>query len=523
MKDLFSISGKRYRPRGRIFGLNNMEKEKLTLRIAEYALGQLRDKQSFSSPIVPCMVDKRLSGSYFLLVSRPQEDSLLIQEIVEEDNGVNISFRNWSLKKKAYWEVVSVERMGGKIFLEDLETQLVEFDKNLDHVVKMTQNREFYFAEELDDEVLHLTLALKRFDIRTLIDNYRVRFLSFLSLAAGVILLLSLSLYTAYRFKGIVTVRNEIDQKLVDLEHQSEERFDEIDSFMTMADSDLRSLKDNLLQNKRDLEFNRRQASINVLRLAEELTYYLPARKEAYKLISDNIEEAAGYGEIIYEMSRLPSEEYQARIFLATAREKIIPFSRFKPAFSSMDYPVQLPGKQNDGKGFRITSTFLEKRQNPFGTGGASPHYAIDIINVANISVINYAGEIKRDGNSPGNVVAVAPGVVRYNGWDDSYGWGLEIEHNLDPEIRRKYPDAVGWRTFYAHLAEKAELVTGETVTRQHMIGYIGNTGTSTGPHLHFEVRVYRPKGRYFSPAGRYDKINPYPAERPETKKIPVN
>ena len=500
-----------------------MDKEKLILRIVDYGLHQLQDHVSYSSPVVPCRLADRVTGEYFLVVSRPQENTLLIQEVVEEDNGVNIVFRSWSFKKRSHWEVVSVERMGGRIFLEDLGTELTDFDRNLDHLVRMTEAKGYYFNDEMTDSVLRLSLEVKRFSIRSLIDNYRVRVLSGLSLAAGVVLLLTLSLYTAYRFQGIVSVRNEIDQKISDIKVKSDERFDEIDTFMTTADTDLRSLKENLLQNERDLEFNKRQASINVLRLAEELTYYLPARKEAYHLVADNISEAASYGEIIYEMSRLPSEEYQARIFLATAREKIIPFSRFQPAFVSMDYPVELPGKMNDGQGFRITSTFLEKRQNPFGTGGSSPHFALDIINVANISVINYAGEIKRDGNTPGNVVAVASGFVTYNGWDDRYGWGVEIEHDLTQEVLKKFPDAKGWRTFYGHMALKSELVTGQRVDRRRVIGYIGNTGASTGPHLHFEVRVYRPKGRYSSSAGRYDKINPYPKEKPAKPDIPVN
>ena len=505
------------------FRQRKMDKEQLTLRIVEYALHCLGEHISYTTPLIPSIIDGRASGKYFLLISRPKDDSLMVQELVEEDNGVNLLFRTWSFKKNEYWQVVSVERMGKQIFLEDLGDELEDFDKNLDHLLKFTASTGIYFPDELEDSKLQIRLDHRRISFHTILDNYKVRFLSFLSLAAGILLLLSLSLYTGYRFRGIVKVRNEIDQKLVDLTSQSEERFEEISDFIDSADTDLKSLKENLLQNERDLEFNRHQARINVLRLAEELTYYLPARKEAYHLVADNIRDAASYGEIIYEMSRLPSEEYQARILLATAREKVIPFSRFAPAISVMDYPVQLPGKENNGQGFRITSTYLEKRQNPFGTGGYSPHYAIDIINVANISVINYAGEIRRDGNVPGDIVSVAPGYIRYAGWDDRYGWGVEVEHDLVPEVLQKYPDAKGWRTFYSHLALKPDVMYGQRVDRQEHLGYIGNTGASTGPHLHFELRIYRPKGRYSSSAGRYDKVNPYPSEKPQPPKIPVN
>lgn len=79
-------------------------------------------------------------------------------------------------------------------------------------------------------------------------------------------------------------------------------------------------------------------------------------------------------------------------------------------------------------------------------------------------------------------VYAAAPGIVivsKVTGWNGGYGKYIVIEH----------PN--GTQTLYAHLSEN--LVTqGEIATRGEMIGRLGTSGKSTGPHLHFEVRGAR-------------------------------
>ena len=73
------------------------------------------------------------------------------------------------------------------------------------------------------------------------------------------------------------------------------------------------------------------------------------------------------------------------------------------------------------------------------------------------------------------NVVAVASGIVTYAGRYGSYGNFVEIDHGNN------------YKTRYAH--NKAVIVTkGDSVSKGQIIAKLGNTGRSTGPHLHFEV-----------------------------------
>ncbi|MBE3562869.1 MAG: peptidoglycan DD-metalloendopeptidase family protein [Hydrogenibacillus schlegelii] len=82
-------------------------------------------------------------------------------------------------------------------------------------------------------------------------------------------------------------------------------------------------------------------------------------------------------------------------------------------------------------------------------------------------------------------VVATAKGTVVFAGRDGGYGLMVEIDHGG------------GLSTVYAHLSAIAVRV-GETVDKGAVIGRMGNTGRSTGPHLHYEVRRY---GRPVDPA----------------------
>ncbi len=81
-------------------------------------------------------------------------------------------------------------------------------------------------------------------------------------------------------------------------------------------------------------------------------------------------------------------------------------------------------------------------------------------------------------------IVATADGTVVFAGWNGLYGRTVVIDHGY------------GWSTLYGHCAKLA-VELGDRVKRGEVIGFIGSTGKSTGPHVHFEVRV---NGRTVNP-----------------------
>lgn len=75
-------------------------------------------------------------------------------------------------------------------------------------------------------------------------------------------------------------------------------------------------------------------------------------------------------------------------------------------------------------------------------------------------------------------IAAADSGTVLYAGWNDSYGYCVFIDHGN------------GYETRYAHMSELA-VETGDLLEQSQVVGYVGSTGNSTGPHLHFETIYY--------------------------------
>ncbi|MEF9427097.1 MAG: M23 family metallopeptidase [Candidatus Mariimomonas ferrooxydans] len=96
-------------------------------------------------------------------------------------------------------------------------------------------------------------------------------------------------------------------------------------------------------------------------------------------------------------------------------------------------------------------------------------------------------------------VSTAGSGTVKYSGWKGQFGKAVIIKH----------PN--GYETYYGHLSRiKKGIRKGKKVSQGEIIGYVGSTGLSTGPHLHYSIK-------------RYSKfVNPLKIALPRGKAVPV-
>ena len=139
------------------------------------------------------------------------------------------------------------------------------------------------------------------------------------------------------------------------------------------------------------------------------------------------------------------------------AKAKKADLEKLLNAIENENYRRDVTPSQWPTAGGEITSYF-GGRSNPFGGYDYTWHSGLDIA--------NYYG-------AP--VYAAASGYVQQAGWYGGYGRYIRISHDF------------GLQTAYAHMSS-LEVSAGAYVKKGQVIGYVGSSGYSTGPHLHFEV-----------------------------------
>ena len=158
-----------------------------------------------------------------------------------------------------------------------------------------------------------------------------------------------------------------------------------------------------------------------------------------------------------------PARTAEAKDLLEDVKRQVPKLSQaldsdIKPALEkALAEEAALPSGQ-PVMGIADVSSEFGVRGNPFGGGGYEIHEGIDFV-----------GEV-------GDIIAASgDGVVESSGPRGGYGITVTIDHGY------------GYETLYAHMSE-TKVKKGDRIKRGQIIGYIGSTGRSSGPHLHYSI-----------------------------------
>jgi murein DD-endopeptidase MepM/ murein hydrolase activator NlpD len=181
----------------------------------------------------------------------------------------------------------------------------------------------------------------------------------------------------------------------------------------------------------------------------EEQLLSATANGEPAELLSSRGGLAATILRASVSLDALAGEFQDSKASLSTLEQAIIT-KQARQAATPAIWPV----------GYRTISSGYGSRPSPFGRG-REYHSGLDI------------------GAPYGTpIYATADGVVQTASYSGGYGNMVLIYHGY------------GFTTLYGHMSRMA-VKRGQSVKRGQIIGYVGSTGRSTGPHVHYEVRVY--------------------------------
>ncbi len=205
---------------------------------------------------------------------------------------------------------------------------------------------------------------------------------------------------------------------------------------------DLNTLTDGLVQTKKELEIRNKALQTDILRKSETLESMNEHLSEIEKIVGLEPDLESAFGDRANSAKDKMVQKVQ-RTRVTVAQLSIL--NRSVPN----GIPLKKYKKMTDKFGYRI-HPITKKRQFHAGIDFSAPT------------------------GTP--IYATADGVVEYAKGKGTYGNYLLIDHPF------------GFKTAYGHLSRFA-VKKGDYISKGDLIGYVGNTGRSTGSHLHFEIR----------------------------------
>ncbi len=317
--------------------------------------------------------------------------------------------------------------------IEIINEQIAVFDQ-------MISDKEAELNEAIAAEEEQFEIYCGR--VRAMEENSRWTYLSYVLKAGSLSEMLG-------RVRDIMDIV-EHDQNLGDEYHAAREFVEEVKDEYEEIQVQQEEKKAELLEEKAELEEEIEKAFIMIQELEDDIEAYTDAYYENQLLeveVNAKIEE-----------KRKELEEWQrqqAALQQQQQQQQQRPSGSTQPSVGTNTgggyyWPVQ--------SSTYITSCFGYRVHPIFGT--TKYHAGVDVA-----------------ANSGATIGAAQAGTVGIAEYSSSYGYYVVVYH------------ADGNSTLYAHMSSMAVSV-GQSVSRGQTLGYVGSTGWSTGPHLHFEVRA---------------------------------
>ncbi len=309
-----------------------------------------------------------------------------------------------------------------------LRRELEELDQEIDITEEniLVTEQEL---EEAEDQIAHRDEMLKN-RLRVIYENGDTGYLDVL--------------FEAYSFAEFLTRLNDLktiaesDLELLEIAYEERRVVEEKKRELEAEKDHLLELKVQRLERRDDLN----QKMANQESLLEDVQEAIDAQEQAIREVEQEAEK------LDQEIEKLQEEYKQQTQSYVPSGELVWPVESYT----------------------RITSPF-GYRIHPI-TGGNRFHGGVDI----GINRSRWPGSSAYNGN-PVNILAAENGVVIYAGRRGGYGNTVIIDHGQ------------GMTTLYAH-CHSLHVSQGQDVRRGEPIAIVGSTGFSTGPHLHFEVRI---------------------------------
>ena len=362
--------------------------------------------------------------------------STYIDNTVKADSLADNQYRQSELQKK------NSELNNTLSDLRESLTEQTQYKEELDKKVKQVQSQidEINAAiTELDDKILEkqsqIEQTQEKIDKNMDLLKQRLRAIYMAGETSTLDIILGAKDFSDFLDKAeIIKNISAHDSKLID---ELKDDMAGIEEEKTSIENDRKAVSDQ----KNELEAKRYELAS----LIEESNKVLSALGEETQKVTDKIDQNSA------EMKRINEEieaYYRAQMQSGNQSSGIV---------GTGNYMWPVPGFTY------ISSDFYDTDNR------SSMHGAIDIAGV---------------GIYGAKVVAADSGTViqgSVGGWGGGYGTYLVIDHGN------------GRSTLYAHMSGTAVSI-GQTVSKGQTIGFVGSTGNSTGPHLHFETRSYGTK-----------------------------